>query len=71
MGSTRKPPPKRIWTEEEELLVAKGLQTPEGRKLFKAAFQLACAKAADAFPEGSKKEALARRLAGLPPRRSV
>jgi hypothetical protein len=46
--------------------IAAYLRTPEGRKQLKDAIQLAAAKAADKFPEGSKGEIMARALAGMP-----
>ncbi len=52
-----------------ELMVAEFLLTKEGKKRFRQALQAAFAKAADSFPEGSRTETLARRLAGLPRRR--
>jgi len=54
-------------TERDELIV-QALQTPEGKKKFRAAFELASAKAADHFPEGSLGYCLGRMLAGLPPK---
>lgn len=52
---------------EREAIVAAQLKTPEGKRAFRSAFELAAARAADHFPPGSVGEALARRLAGLPP----
>ncbi len=54
--------------EDKEKIVAGHLATPEGRQTFKEVFQRSAATAADKFPEGSFKESLARRLAGLPNR---
>jgi hypothetical protein len=52
--------------EIKEELIVKEMRTPEGRKKFRAAFELAAAKAADSFPEGSIGYRLGRMLAGLP-----
>jgi hypothetical protein len=52
--------------QEKDELIAKELQTPEGKKKFRAAFELASAKAADKFPEWSVGWCLGRALAGLP-----
>lgn len=54
--------------QEKEDIVARALQTPEGKKKFRAAFQLSCAIAADKFTEGSVGWILGRMLAGLPPK---
>ena len=52
---------------EREAIVAAHLRTAEGKAAFRQVFELAAARAADRFPPGSVGEALARRLAGLPP----
>jgi len=53
---------------EREAVVVAQLATPEGKRVFRAAFELAGARAADHFPPGSMGEALGRTLAGLPPK---
>ena len=54
--------------EDREMIVASHLNTPAGKKQFRAAFMKSCAEAADHFPEGSLKEGLCRILAGMAPR---
>jgi hypothetical protein len=52
--------------QERDQIIARHLETPEGKRQFRDAFQKGCAAAADNFPEGSWGEWLARLYAGLP-----